>query len=182
MDAEVIDGRCIGSERTLIRELLADAVVDESIKAGYVRTALVRIVVERRIYRPDDHETIDVVLAVLAGCAERAHVVAVVRADHQEACVCTLHGMRWEGEGDPPKVVLKLVDVPMGELQGRWQGCRPPDRGDTPATADVTATGVSAGDAVDSATSLLAAWLMVGATVYLVYVGVWFACRLVGRA
>jgi hypothetical protein len=174
-DTGVVAGRRPDAERVIIRELLADAAIGESIRAGYASTQLMHLAVERRLERPVGNETVDAVLAVVAECAEQAHVVVIVRADEQEACVCTLHGMRWEGEGNPPKVVMKLVDVPMGEPceQSRHTAAPAPCLHDGPRGTE---------DAIERAKALLVAWVVFGWVVYLSFTVMLLAGRLAWRA
>jgi hypothetical protein len=170
-DTDVVDGLCPDQECMIVRELLVDAAIGESVSAGYARTQFTCLAVERRIKRDVDKEMVGAVAAVVRACAERAHVVVVVRVDQREACVCTVHGMRWEGEGAPPKVVMKLVDVPVGEP------CEQSRRTPGPAPC---AHGKSRGteDAVERAQVLLVAWVLFGWGVYLSFTVMLLASRL----
>ena len=157
-------------------EQLTDSAINES---GYVCTALMHIVVTRRICRPYEvNEIVDAVLAVVAECTERTHVVAVLRADRMEACVCTVHGMRWAGKRDPPKVVLKLMGVPAEELPVQRRGSH--GRRETRSTPDATDAGVGY-DEVACATLLFASWQLLWTAGYLLYAGGWLVCRLCGQ-
>lgn len=175
-DAAVVDGRCCARERTIVRELLADAAIGESISAGYAPTQLMHLTVERRIERCVDEETVDkqtvdAVVDAVRLCDEQAHVVVVVRADQQEACVCTVHGMRWVGEGVAPKVVLKLTDVPAGVpcKRSRHTAEPAPRAHEEPCSPD---------EDLERAEALLIAWIMVGVVAYLLCIVLRAAGRL----
>ena len=158
----VVDGMRPGSEHTIVRNLLTNAAIGESVVAGYAATSVMYIVVERRLKRQFMKDMVEVVVEALKTCTECAHVVIVVRADHQEACVCTLHGMRWEGDDDPPKVVMKLIDVPTGEPREHRQRSSEP----TPHTRNKPRV---AEDDVDRATVVLLVWVMLGGVTCLCY-------------
>lgn len=158
----IINGVRPDTERMLVRTLLSDAVLAASFNAGYLLTPAVFILVEQRLevrqgQKVVGQDIIDAIVTVLETCPKESHVVVVIRVQEMEACICTVHGMRWDGEEAPPHVVLKLVDVAMGgrcvplPIQEKGGGGEKEAEGDDRSE-----------ETVRKARTLLALWLFFG--------------------